>query len=161
MNGRLLSAQPVSESGCQTQSWSQRDFISGISTSPGLAVERILFPSVPEPEMSLFNKSGIREFIWPSRFLLGFPVSSPCSSPVLVPYPSGRYGLWPPSQWFFQLLTRGGDPKCHCSSLVNLGFFYMPGCWKSESRLEVEHLLCECWCASRELQARFKYCVYF
>lgn len=108
MNGRLLSAQPVSESGCQRQSWSQRDFISGISTSPGLAVERILFPSVPEPEMSLFNKSGIGEFIWPSRFLL---VSSPCSSPVLIPYPSCRYGLWLPSQWFFQLLTRWGGSR--------------------------------------------------
>lgn len=46
----------------EAQSWSQRDFISGNPTSSGLAMERILFPSVPEPETSLFNKSEFGEF---------------------------------------------------------------------------------------------------
>lgn len=68
----------------ERQSWSQRNFISGFSTSSGLAVEWILFPSVPEPEMSCLTRGRTGNFIWHSHFLLVFPISFPYSCPILI-----------------------------------------------------------------------------
>lgn len=70
----------------ERQSWSQRDFISGFSASSGLAVEWILFPSVPEPEAFCLTRGSTGDFIWPRHFLLDLLVSFPCSDPVPIPH---------------------------------------------------------------------------
>ena len=141
MNGCLLSVRSMTESGCQRQSWSQRDVISGISTSSVLAMEWILFPSVPEPETSCLTRGKLGILSGPGiSFLISqFPFA--CSSPVLILH------LWP---WvrdvahFAMILPAAKQMEgnqCHCLPLVNLDMTHTcPAAGSPKSLLAVERL---------------------
>lgn len=146
----------------ERQSWSQRNFISGFSTSSGLAVEWILFPSVPEPEMSCLTRGRTGNFIWHSHFLLVFPISFPYSCPILIS---------PLQPWVQNtvsstvILPAAKQGKGNRSVIACTWWIwtspYMPSLWKSKSVLAVEHLGLQMLLCSRELQGRLKSCECF
>lgn len=154
MNGRLLSARSMTESGCQRQSWSQRDF-SGFSTSSGLATEWILFPSVPEAETSCLTRGILGILSGPAISSLISQFPSPAAVPCWSLASSCGDGTWPPLQRFFQLLNKGQENKV--SLLAPSGFghaLYKPSCLKSKSVLNV--LVCK---GRWGLWGRLKSCV--
>lgn len=139
----------------ETQSWSQRDFISGSSTSSGLAMEWILFPSVPEAETILFDK---RED-WGFYLAQPFPSWFPYPAAILCrSFTSSRgFGTWPPLQWFFQLLNKRRQTNVSLLTPGEFGYHpyvtpMSPVAWVPSLHWQMNVLVCRCWSATQEVK---------